>query len=242
MTDRVTLPEIPTGLAVYLDSHDVQRIDATIAKLQRCGAAIALVPCESLPYEGPHGPIVPRLSLPTLARICDQLRAADITPIVYSFPAVDGDLRDSLAHYRAALVTTGAHGQLDAEPHHGTHWTPAALAPWLDADPDMSITTTRAEIGHLGAHGRCVWLQLERQASTATLAAAVRKAPDAILVTGLFDERDNPRTLDEIRVDLDRCAVHSARLGIHGFWSAHTMSDAEADLLRGWLPVFDAAA
>lgn len=239
--DTIPAP-LPPGLLVYLDGHDVARIDDTIATLHRCAAVAALVLCE-----GVNGHQVP---IPTFVRACERLRAADITPIGFTFPRVTGDLVDSRAHFRACCVAARVDGQLDAEPEtigkDGSgrpvlaHWTPSLLAPWLDADPRMSITTTRAEAGHLGSHNRRTFAQLEAQTSTDTLEQALlvfgrySEPEQIVLVTGVFDQKDDPRTVDEIRRDLARCTTQAKRSGAHAIWSAHTLTPAKADVHREW--------
>lgn len=224
----------PDGLSVYLGSGDMQALDRgdgpTLALLRRCGATAALVLVESVDGR--------RQSPERVERVCDRLRAADIAPLLYAFPDVTGDLSASIAHLAACREATRAPCQWDIEPRHDagsvTHWTPALLGPLLTAEPLASITTTRRELGRLGDHGREVWLQLEAQTSTDTLAQALSKAPDAVLVTGLFDSTGDPRDLREVVRDLERCTVQAKRTGRHAVWSAQSMSVAEADALRSW--------
>lgn len=222
---------LPNGLAFYADSDDVKNADRLLATLARARAKVCLVPCESLPW--PDG-TVPRPSLGTLAALCDHLRAAGVAPIIYTFPAVDGDLVDSLAHARAAKVACGAPLQLDAEPHGPpaslAHWTPSAYAAW--APFVDSVTTTRWERGHVGAVAVPVWLQAERMGSVApTLATA---QPSDVMVIGSFDRPGQPRSLDDIRADLALVEAHAKATGVLGVWSARTTSPAECDLLAAW--------
>ena len=217
-------------LAFYADSNDIASPDRLLATLARARAGACLVPCESLPYQGPHGPITPRTPLPKLAALCDRLRAAGIKPIVYTFPAVDGDLVDALAHFRAACVACACDGQLDAEPHGGHHWSPALLAPWLPYC--ASITTTRWEAPHLGAVSAPVWMQAERRGSVAALVPHL--TPTDVVVVGDFSRPGEPATLETLRADLALAAAQAKRTGLLGVWSAHTTDDAEADALAAW--------
>lgn len=227
-------------LSLYCDSHDASHMDETIATFQRATATQALVM-----ISGPNDWQMPEREV---AQVCTRFRDASIDAIVVAFPPVDGDMRDARQHLRAVKVATGARAQLDAEPRvvrHDTsglpvlaHWHQGAVAYWRD-DVD-SITTTRAEAPHLGEHGLRVYAQLEQQNSTETLANALlvfgrySELSDIVIVTGVFDQPGDPRTLDEERADLARCTAHAKLVGEHGAWSAHTLTPPKADVLREW--------
>lgn len=216
------------GLWLYLDSFDMREVDASIATLRDCGAVGALVLIESVDRR--------RQPVSRVVEVCKRLRDHDIAPILYAFPDVTGDLTSSLTHYAKCHVATGAPGQLDAEPHAGTHWQPSTLAPWLRFDRALSITSTRAEAPHMGTHGRQLWLQAEAQTSTLHLAKSLKTWPDAIVVTGAFGSTNDPRTLLDVRTDLARCQPQARRTGAHAVWSAHALErrpDLRAEL-RSW--------
>lgn len=210
------------GLHVYLGSGDMVAMPATLATLARCGATGALVLVESV--DGRRQPVERVVS------VCAALRASKVEPMLYSFPAIDGDLYASRVHLGKCHVATGAPTQLDAEPHDGTRWSAQTVAPWLASDRSLSITTTRAEAPRVGKHDRDVWAQLESQTSTQTLVRALttftRFAPLAriVLVTGVFGSDTDPRTTDEVRVDLARCTAQARRTGRHGVWSARSLA------------------
>jgi hypothetical protein len=217
------------GLAVYLGSGDMAAIERgkgpQLSLLKRCGATMAMVLCESVDGR--------RQSSKRFAAVCAALRSIDVVPIGYSFPNLEGDLVETALHFTSCAPFANAM-QWDLEPHAGNHWTPKLLAPLLALDPHASITSTRVELPHLGDHGREVWLQLEAQTSLDTLDSALRKAPDAVLVTGLFDGLGNPRELREVKRDLERAAPQAQRIGKHAVWSLQSMSVSEADALREW--------
>lgn len=223
------MSDLPDGLAVYLGSGDMAAIErgrgSSLSLLRRCGATMAMVLCESVDER--------RQPAKRFAAVCAALRSIDVVPIGYSFPCLTGDLVESRFHFQKCAPFADAM-QWDIEPHQGHHWTPEVLAPLLALDPHASITTTRVELPHLGEHGREVWLQLEAQTSIDTLGPALRKAPDATLVTGLFDSKGNPRELGEVRRDLERCSAQAGRIGRHAVWSLQSMSVSEADALREW--------
>jgi hypothetical protein len=227
-------------ISLYCDAHDSSHMDATIATFHRATATQALVM-----ISGPNGWQMPEREA---AQVCTRFRDENVDPIVVAFPPVDGDLRDARQHLRAVRIATGSRGQLDAEPRvvgHSTaglpvlaHWHQGAVAYWRD-DVD-SITTTRAEAPHLGDHGLRVYAQLEQQNSTETLANALlvfgryTDLANIVIVTGVFDQPGDPRTIAEERVDLDRCTAHAKLVGEHGAWSAHTLTPPKADALREW--------
>lgn len=218
------------GLAVYLGSADMVALERgkgpQLALLRRCAATMAMVLIESNDER--------RQPLSRIQAVCKALRSIDVAPILYSFPSLTGDLVESRLHYEKCTRETGAPGQWDIEPKNGRHWTPVELAPLLACDSGASITSTRHQLPKLGDHGREVWLQLESQESTDTLGLALRKAPHATIVLGLFDAENNPRTTGEVRRDLERCTEQAKMVGRLAVWSLASMSVAEADLLREW--------
>lgn len=223
------------GLAIYLDSHDVAAIADTKATLRRCGAVAALVVIESVDGR--------RQSIARVRAVCAELRSIDVAPTLYSFPSVSDDLDATLAHYERCREATAAPGQWDIEPKRVidrgmvsiVHWSQASLDRALAVDPEASVTSTRAEVPRLQLRGRRLWLQLESQTSTLHLDRTTAIYPDAVLVTGTFDAPSDPRTVEEVRMDLERCTTQAQRIGAHGVWSAHTITDAKADLLRAWV-------
>jgi hypothetical protein len=194
---------LPKGLAIYVPIALARpdALEATAHKLGSSLAAIAAVMVEGLPFKGAHGPVTPRLDVDDFVHAEAYLRARGFRVVAVSFPAVDGDLDAARAHLAACCAATGAFGQLDAEPHAGKHWTPELLAPWLSADPDLIVTSTRAELPRLGRLDRELWLQLEQQTSTLTLDKALIVAERAtplervVCVGGLFDDHDEPGTV-----------------------------------------------
>lgn len=243
----MTPAPLPRGLAVYAPISDGLAPDALVGRLRACGASIAVLMVEGLPIRGARGQLVtPRLAVPRYAAAVARLRAHGIEAMACSFPQVSGDLVDALAHLRACAAEAGTHAQLDAEPYDGAHWSPSLLRPWLDALPEMSITSTRAELPVMGRHGRETWLQLESQTSTDTLDAALAiaaryTAPERIVpVCGVFDtKRDDgtpdPRTPDEIRRDLERCTPQARASGRLGEWSSRSLTAAKMTTLRTWV-------
>ena len=222
------------GLWLYCDSSDVIHVERSIPTLTRCAAVGALAMVEGITPGGAQ-----RMPLDRVRRFVDACRARDITPVLCAFPDIHGDLIASRDHLAEMGETLRCAMQLDAEPRAGHHWTPEMLAPWLSIH-ELTLTTTRVEAPHLGAHNRIVFAQLEQQTSTATLAQALgifgRYSPreNIVPVIGAFDQGDDKRTLDEMRVDLTRCADQAKLAGALAVWSAHVVSGDEADLLRAW--------
>ncbi len=229
-------PRTPDGLWIYLGSRDVVDIDRygaqsdAMAKLKRCGAVGALPMIESV--EGLRQPV------DRIERVCAHLARASMSAILVSFPSVLGPLSRSKRHLRECREATGAAAQWDVEPKaidgRVVHWTQAALDEVLEAEPDASITSTRVELRRLDARGRQLWLQLEQQTSTDTLDEVLSRWPDTVCITGTFDRAGDPRTLDEVRLDLERCRAQARRTGRHGVWSARSTSSDECDVLRPW--------
>lgn len=244
---------LPTGLAVFCNLgavRDDAHVDASIATLRSCGASIAPVMVEGLPYSGARGqPITPRIQPARFKTIAARMRAHGIEPVACSFPAIDGDLDDARGHLAACRVEAGTLAMLDAEPRRRggdpkaelVHWTPALVEPWRRDDPALIVTSTRAELPHLGWFPGEVWLQLEAQTSTATLADAIALATRTTIrdrlvpVCGVFDEQGDPRTPDEIRVDLERCTPQARAAGRLGEWSVASVTAAKAAVLRAWV-------
>jgi hypothetical protein len=109
----------------------------------------------------------------------------------------------------------------------------------LASDGAASITSTSAEMHADGRmrwspRTREVWLQLEGQTSTDTLDRRLRTYPDAVLVTGVFDEPTDPRTVEETKRDLERSTPQAKRKRRHAIWSAHTMTGPKADAIKAW--------
>lgn len=238
------LAPLPRGLAIYcpLSTAQADMIDNTIATLRGVGASIAVVMVEGLPFAGGHGqPVTPRLAVARFASSAARLRASGIEPVACSFPALDGDLEESRAHLAACAAEAQTHRQLDAEPYKGAHWSPGLLAPWLADDPDLSITSTRAELPHLGVHRRETWLQLEQLDSTDTLAGAVTIATRftplerVVPVVGVFDTSAAERAPSMIRRDLDRCGELAKRSGRLAAWSSRAISREKGLTLRAWV-------
>lgn len=217
------------GLWIYLGSGDMARPSETVATLRACGAIGALVLVESV--DGRRQPLA------RVAAMVDALAAADVSAILYSFPSVTGDLYASRIHLAKCAALTGAGTQLDAEPHDGTHWSPALLAPWLSAFSALSITSTRAELPYLGEHGRETWLQAEAQTSIDVLPKSLRKWPRALVVTGAFGSEADPRTHAEFARDLARCQAQARKTGAHAVWSAASLRVRPdlCDEIRAWV-------
>lgn len=218
---------IPPGLAVYCDSHDVIHTSETLSILRRAGARSGL-----LLIEGVNGH---RMPVDVVRRTADALRESEIAPLIFTFPAVDGDLSASRDWYLRMREEIDCLGQLDAEPNGDAHWSEALLDPWLKADRLMSITSTSAEAPRLGKHGRLFFLQLEMQNSVATLSQRLKVYPDAVCVTGVFDQKSDIRTVAEVMADLRACTAQARRTGLHAEWSAHTLTWAKADATRRWV-------
>ena len=215
---------LPPGLCAYCDGHDVLNPQDTVSILRRSGSRSAW-----LLAEGVNGH---RSPLDALKRAADMLRAVDITPGLFVFPDVGGDLAQSLDWYLMAKAALACLGHLDAEPNGGKHWSELLLSYWLKADPLLSITSTSAEAPNLGTHGRLFFLQLEMQNSMQSLAARLKLYPDAVLVDGVFDQPGDPRTVEEIEADLRACQAQARRTGLQAFWSAHTLTPPKADAMR----------
>lgn len=226
---------IRPGLHLYCDSSDVIHVERSVPTLVRSGAVGAIAMVEGITPGGSQ-----RMPLDRVRRFVDACRAHDITPTLCAFPDIAGDLIASRDHLAEMGETLRCAVQLDAEPRAGRHWTPEMLAPWLSID-GLTITTTRIEAPHLGAHNRTVFAQLEQQTSTATLPQALAvfgrySARDSIVpVLGSFDQGEaqgGKRTLEELHVDLTRVAPQAKLAGGLAVWSAHATSGEEADALR----------
>lgn len=235
---------LPKGLAVYVPIALARpdELDETAIKLTQARAAIAAIMVQGLPFAGPHGPVTPRLHLEHYVHAVDVLRRRHgIDCVGVTFPAVDGDLDDARAYLAECRSKTRTLGQLDAEPHGDAHWTPALLAPWKKDDPSLLVTSTRAELPHLGRLDLELWLQLEQQTSTLTLNKALAIGEQAtaleriVCVGGLFDGEDDPRTPDEIRRDLSTCALQTKRSGRFGEWSAKSLTPAKIEVLADFV-------
>jgi hypothetical protein len=225
------------GLRLYAGSGDVRATDDTVATLRRAGAVECLAISESN-----DGRVAKMADLLELQAKCAE---HDITVVPCAFPGLAGDMTASRAWFKECCETLKVRGQLDAEPAHPGdgkvfHWGPSTLAPWLAMDCLGSITTTRAEAPHLGAHDRRVYAQLESEQSFDTLSHALRvftrytETDRVVLVTGLFDKGENKRTLAEIRADLHRATPQAIASGALAAWSCASMSAAEADAYREW--------
>lgn len=236
--EHVDTQPLPDGLFIFLGSGDMKEIDdhgeksATLAKLLRAGAIGAVVLIESV--EGT------RQRVARVLHVCELLRARGITPVLMSFPSVLADVGAAIGHALECERATGARLMWDIEPRRlaadrVVHWTARGVARLRAAVPHALVTSTRIELPKLGdVDDAEVWLQLEQQTSTDTLAKVLERWPDAVCVTGVFDDEDDKRTLDEIRRDLERCTAQAKKTGRHGVWSARSMSLEEADVHREW--------
>jgi hypothetical protein len=228
------------GLRIYCDSHDVAREPRrTVDIALRAGAVGVIAMVEGI--TGDRGSR--RLPMEVVARFVEMAHAADLHVTACAFPDVREDPARSIDHLWACAEIADA-AELDAEPRDGVHWSAAKLRPWLAsaefAATPLSITTTRIEAPRLGAHGLRVRGQLEQLTSTDTLADALtRLAKGTRLdlvepVVGAFDQRGVVRTVATMRRDLDRCAAQARLAGGLAVWSAHTLDEDEADVLREW--------
>jgi hypothetical protein len=226
------------GLRLYAGSGDVRDADGTLSTLLRAGAVECLAISESN-----DGRVAKMADLLELQAKCAE---HDISVVPCSFPGLAGDMTASRAWFKECCETLKVRGQLDAEPAHPGdgkvfHWGPSTLAPWLAMDCLESITTTRAEAPHLGAHDRMVYAQLEDQSSLDSLTHAMRiftrytETDRVALVLGLFDQGSDKRTLTEIRADLHRATPQAITSGALAAWSCASMSAAEADAYREWV-------
>jgi hypothetical protein len=181
-----------------------------------------------------------RLPLDTVRRFADLAHAADLHVTACAFPDVREKHDPSILNLLDCREEGADALELDAEPRAKQYWTPYALRPWLDAIPDLSITTTRHEATRLGRADRRLRLQLEQLTSTDTLEHALTRGErlttrDQIEpVIGVFDQRGIGRTPDMVRRDLERCTPQARLAGGLAAWSAHTLDDDEADVLREW--------
>lgn len=232
-------PIIP-GLHVFCDGSDVSIPARSIPRMTRSNASVAIAMCETR-IAGKPG--TRWLSDTVVARFVDASRDAGLKPILCAFPCtIAGTVasRDKLA---ALLERHRCRGMLDAEPRKlgnaEAHWTASMLAPWRAID-DLGVTTTRVEAPRLGPLPGVAHAQAEQQTSIATLPnlfarfAPVVARESTVLVTGAFDQPDDPRTLAEFCADLDACTEHAQLVRAHAVWSAHTLGPAECDTLAAW--------
>lgn len=252
----MTAITLPRGLGIFCPRSSVlddAALGTTIATLRACGAAIAPVMVEGLPIRGGRGQfITPRVQPARYRAIASRMRAEGIEPIACTFPAIDGDLRDARQHLAACRVEGESLGMLDAEPRRRggdpkaelVHWSPSLIQPWRDDDPHLLITSTRAELPQIGWLGAVeTWLQLEAQTSTLTIEQAITTATRTtarnliVPVGGVFDDKEHndPRTPDEIRVDLARSTPQARASGRMGEWSIVSVTLTKAAVLREWV-------
>lgn len=232
-------PIIP-GLHVFCDADDVIEETRSIPRMTRAAASVAIAMCE----QRRAGRVGTRwLSDDRIARFVDSVRAVGLKPILCAFPCpIAGTVasRDKLA---ALLERHRCRGMLDAEPRKlgnaEAHWSASMLAPWRAID-DLGVTTTRVEAPRLGPLPGVAHAQAEQQTSIATLPqlfarfAPVVARESTVLVTGAFDQPNDPRTLAEFCADLDACTEHAQLVRAHAVWSAHTLGPAECDALDAW--------
>lgn len=233
----------PTGLWIYCASGAVAAPTETVATLRRCGASLAIAMIEGITPGGSQ-----RMPTVTVARFVDACRAANIAVILCSFPDVLAGM-EGLLRSRDHLADLGdlmhCRTQLDAEPRRRrkpggavevVHWTPALLSPWRHI-ADLSITTTRTEAPHLGAHDRLCLAQLEQPSSFDTVGSldddrdrdaldvfARYSAPeDIVLVGGAFDLGRDVRTAEDLRHDYARAKAQAKLSGAYALWDAKAL-------------------
>lgn len=238
------------GVEIFCNWHDVaEASDRTLRVLREAGATRAIPMVQA----AIAGPTSMRNNAPAVRRFVAQAKAHGFEVTLCTGPAVlvaqdPLRCRDNLA---ALCRELGCPPMLDAEPVRVAevlrHWTPELLAPWLEL-ADLEVTTTRAEVTHLGRHGRVDYAQLEGQDSTATLPQAMAlhmRSTDReriVPVIGDFDAKGDPRTLAEVRTDLDRCTPQAKLAGRLAVWVAQTTSlpdplhpgQSECELLAAW--------
>jgi hypothetical protein len=230
-------------LSLYANWHDLTAVDTdvTIGKLRAAGAKRA-IPMVQLAIASEAALRSRRGAVIDFAAACHE---HGIAVTLCTGPAVltaadPLGCRDRLVKLCAEVSATP---MLDAEPvkERGIlrHWSPEMLRPWLTV-PTLQITTTRMEAPHLGHHGRVDYAQLEGQTSTATLSQALAihaRTTDReriVPVLGSFDSAGDPRTLAEMRIDLERCEAQARLSGALAVWVAQTTSEAECEILREW--------
>ena len=195
----VVTPRTPDGLWSYLGSGDVAEVarhgarSETIDKLLRAGCVGALPMIE-----------VGRGHAATArARRRRRRRAsrAHLSAILASFPSILGSLSRSFAHWRPSATRRSA-------PCSGTSSPSASRAARCTGRSRRSTPPSRpspaprsrapaSSCRAIDVRGREVWLQLEQQTSTATIADVLDRWPTAVCITGCSTNRSDPRTLDE---------------------------------------------
>lgn len=230
-------------IEVFCNWHDqAQAADRTMSVLSASGATRAILMVQPA-IASDRGL---RMYGPVVARFADRCVAAGVQLSMCTGLGVleAPDQQGAINRLTALCDDHGATPMLDAEPLHvrtprEVHWTPQLLKRWLEV-PEMEVTTTRAEVAHLGQYDRRTYVQLEGQTSTATISHAyslfrhyVASSP-LVPTIGDFDSPGDPRTLDDVRVDLERCRPYALEAGALAVWVAQTTSPAEAALLRTW--------
>jgi hypothetical protein len=214
------------GLGFFYTSRDMLDAEKSATRAAGFGASWCAVLVESVDGR--------RQTLERVAAACEALRAKDVAPVLYTFPAPHAG--DAAARY-ACEATSAARVQrviLDIEPFRGDDWTQHGISSAASiirgANIDVAFSTFyRRRWGAMRFPPGPMFLQVyERVRDAEELARAVALFPGREIIPCIGTYQDDGRTSSDL-ANAER--VSKTTIGV---WALATTSAAEGAALRRW--------
>lgn len=214
------------GLGFFYSSRDMLDGAKSAARAASFGASWCAVLVESVDGR--------RQSLERVAGAVEALRAVDVTPILYTFPAPKAG--DAAAKHAAevAITVKVARVILDVEPFQGSDWTRGALESASEilrlAGLDVAFSTFyRRRWSALRFPPGAMYLQVyERVRDRDELARAIALFPGREIIACIGTYQDDARVSSDVS---EAARVSPRSIGV---WSLATTSAGEGSALRRW--------
>lgn len=220
------MPETRDGLGFFYTSRDMLDAEKSATRAAGFGAAWCAVLVESVDGR--------RQTPERIASAVEALRAKDITPVIYTFPAPFAG--DAAARYacEAAIANKIRRVILDVEPFRGDDWTQDAIASMAaivrGAGLDVAFSTFyRRRWGAIRWPAGPMYLQVyERVRDMDELRRAVALFPGREIIPCVGTYQDDARVAGDV--------ANAARISptTIGVWALATTSAAEGAALRRW--------
>jgi hypothetical protein len=214
------------GLGFFYTSRDMLDAAKSARRAAGFGASWCAVLTESV--DGRRQPIE------RVSKACEALRARDILPVLYTFPAPHAG--DAGARYacEAAIACKVRRVILDIEPFRGADWTQdgiaraAAIVRGVGLDVAFS-TFYRRRWGAIRWPAGPMYLQVyERVRDPEELARAVALFPGREIIPCIGTYQDDGRVAGDL---VNASAISPKTIGV---WALATTSAGEGAALRRW--------
>jgi hypothetical protein len=214
------------GLGFFYTSRDMLDAEKSATRAAGFGASWCAVLVESVDGR--------RQTLERIKAACDALRAKDIAPVLYTFPAPHAG--DAGARYacEVAIACKVARVILDVEPFRGADWTEGAISSMAAivraAGLDLAWTTFyRRRWGAVRFPPGPMYLQVyTRVRDLEELARAVAIFPGREIIACIGTFQDDARVAGDLA---NASTVSPTTIGV---WALATTSAGEGAALRRW--------